>query len=1087
MPAVSNGRTSLEFADGPGVSLVAIRDERTGYNMLPDPTMLFLFAVNNRTAYGSDAGLRVDGIARAADGSTLRIMAHTTAESTLNPAEHLAVSIAVSSHPAALIIRVTFTNTGAEHISLLRTVLPRVHGITPKGGRDRALRTVPAEMGVTCPASSGIPIGMPLDLSLGLPASFNAMEFADVYDAGGNGGVFFADVDGDLDSGVSPLQFRMTGDEVAAFWTCGLSPGASVTAPGLAIGVHDGDWHAAADVYASLHPARPPVAESPAWLREEGAIYTFAGGGAGSIYLDQPGTEIVDRAIWVTRQPGRVPWHQYEGGRDLYPVAVSRGGAADPLAPIAAATQDDGQLDVFWVGDDGAVWVTWETGQGRWRDGLDGHGPERITPPGYARPGAHVVAARQAPDQLDVFWIGEDGAVWVSWETAGGGWRDGVDGRGRPARVTPEGYGLPGAPLAAARQAEDQLDVFWIGHSGAVWVTWAGRHTAWTDGAEGRPPPAPVTPAGFATPGGFLAAEAQTADQLDVFWIHDGAIWVTWSSGLQLWTDGLDGRGLPQPITPSGSVPAASHLVAARQTADQLNVFWVHADGAIWTSWVSGAGGWTDGRSGRAMPVPVTPSGLAPAGARLATAVKADSELEVLWVGHDGGMWATWQESQQGWQDGRNGRGTPVQITPPYFAVPGAYVTAAAQSAEQLDVFAIRPGRLGSFRDLPRLLEEARRFGTSVVYLWDYWEAAPESVDPAYWNKGDYIPRGALGGAPALIDGIRAIHDAGGWVLAYLEPFIIYDKSMIAQRTGGSWTATIDGTPPTAFVPFFRSPAMLPSFGPWVEHVVATAERLVGHYGFDGVFLDSVAWRMNFHCGLRGEPGRRPTTSLEYSAAMLALVDRVRVAVRAIKPHAVVIGETTAGPIAAHWDGGLAADFSHELKDTSPSADLPLLGSPVRAAYPHVTMFSNGRDLNGLHQVFAAGHGLALNRQWPDDARGHAASMLAEAAHIRDLVTARQHLKDALVYGQQQYQPQTGDPGVISYRYRGDLHHVITIVNIDPTPHAVDLQLRGEEEGRFWSDVVDPSVAYLVTDGALHGVAMAPTSIRVLVSPAARV
>jgi hypothetical protein len=53
--------------------------------MLPDRSMLFLFALNNRTAYGSDAGMRVDGLTGSADGSTLRMMAYTTAESTLNP------------------------------------------------------------------------------------------------------------------------------------------------------------------------------------------------------------------------------------------------------------------------------------------------------------------------------------------------------------------------------------------------------------------------------------------------------------------------------------------------------------------------------------------------------------------------------------------------------------------------------------------------------------------------------------------------------------------------------------------------------------------------------------------------------------------------------------------------------------------------------------------------------------------------------------------------------------------------------------------------------------------------------------------
>ena len=47
----------------------------------------------------------------------------------------------------------------------------------------------------------------------------------------------------------------------------------------------------------------------------------------------------------------------------------------------------------------------------------------------------------------------------------------------------------------------------------------------------------------------------------------------------------------------------------------------------------------------------------------------------------------------------------------------------------------------------------------------------------------------------------------------------------------------------------------------------------------------------------------------DYALAVLAIVDQVRAVIKAQKPDAVVLGETTAGPIARHWDGGLNADF----------------------------------------------------------------------------------------------------------------------------------------------------------------------------------
>src|SRR5205823_10659296 len=113
-------------------------------------------------------------------------------------------------------------------------------------------------------------------------------------------------------------------------------------------------------------------------------------------------------------------------------------------------------------------------------------------------------------------------------------------------------------------------------------------------------------------------------------------------------------------------------------------------------------------------------------------------------------------------------------------------------------------------------------------------------------------------------------------------------------------------------------------FKPWQDYVVAVAERLVGDYDADGVFLDSWAWQMNLRMGA-GKAGL-PFTPLEYSQGVLALTDRVRNAVKAIKPDAVVLGETAAGPIARHWDGGLSADFGFAQAGQSPV----LIASPIR-------------------------------------------------------------------------------------------------------------------------------------------------------------
>src|SRR5690606_16035154 len=80
---------------------------------------------------------------------------------------------------------------------------------------------------------------------------------------------------------------------------------------------------------------------------------------------------------------------------------------------------------------------------------------------------------------------------------------------------------------------------------------------------------------------------------------------------------------------------------------------------------------------------------------------------------------------------------------------------------------------ISSFRELPTLLERARRLAPIVIYLWDSWEVDPNSGMPAYFKKGAYIPRSALGGVTAFIEGVKAVHQQGGRLIVYVEPFII--------------------------------------------------------------------------------------------------------------------------------------------------------------------------------------------------------------------------------------------------------------------------------------------------------------------------
>jgi hypothetical protein len=164
----------------------------------------------------------------------------------------------------------------------------------------------------------------------------------------------------------------------------------------------------------------------------------------------------------------------------------------------------------------------------------------------------------------------------------------------------------------------------------------------------------------------------------------------------------------------------------------------------------------------------------------------------------------------------------------------------------------------------------------------------------------------------------------------------------------------------------------------------------------------------------------------------------------------VVLGETTSGPIARVWDGGLSADFSRQW-GTHRGPTTKLVASPVRYGLPQVNFMSNGLNINELYQIYAAGENLALCCNWPGT------FMNQHAGEIRTLVSIRQQYKDALVYGEQAYQPQTDDVNVAAYFYAGTDHQIITVVNTSDAAYAGALTLRTSEANTTWQDLVGGS------------------------------
>ena len=312
---------------------------------------------------------------------------------------------------------------------------------------------------------------------------------------------------------------------------------------------------------------------------------------------------------------------------DCQYAPVRRGRFARSLAIAASA---DRRLELFTVGDSGALQHIWQTAPGNgWVDWRS-HG----APANVALTGQPAMAA-SADGRLELFLVGSDVQLWHIWQTApGNGWSDWTS-HGRPL-----GLGFAGtAGLAIASGgtgSERRLELFAIANDGSLWQIWqTAPNNGWANWSSHSAPP------GVQLVGGPAVA-ASAGGRLELFAVgSDGALWHIWQTAPgDGWTNTWTSHGNPAGVQLTGSPTLAA-------SADgRLELFAVGSDGALWHIWQTAPdNGWVSWVShGR------------PPGTRLAgsptLAVNSARRLELFAVGSDGALWHIWQTApSNGWSD----------------------------------------------------------------------------------------------------------------------------------------------------------------------------------------------------------------------------------------------------------------------------------------------------------------------------------------------------------------------------------------------------------------------------------------------------
>lgn len=371
---------------------------------------------------------------------------------------------------------------------------------------------------------------------------------------------------------------------------------------------------------------------------------------------------------------------------------------------LAAALQGPNQLDIFYIGNDGALYTSIaETRGARFYDAVKGawyftevelgdwSRPYRITYPDFVSLNAHLAIGTQLPDQVYVFYVAKDGALYTSHVTGMGAWS-------QPFRITAPGLIDSGAHLAVGAQPEDLLAVFYVAKDGALYyTTYVKRFDFWS-------PPFRITDPNSIPirPGASVVTSARGSNRLDVFFVaKNGALYTVnvetfWSRlydpTLRTWykSDVEFGKwSQPYRITAQGFIGPIAHLAVGKQLTDQVDVFYVAADCALYTSYVAGMGAWSQ-------PHRITDSDsvLIRPGTFLATATQSTNQLDVFYVNHLGTLYTSyvvglgaWSQPLEITQVARKARDVDAHITVPDLRAAYGAVVSPMFAPDQLTLF----------------------------------------------------------------------------------------------------------------------------------------------------------------------------------------------------------------------------------------------------------------------------------------------------------------------------------------------------------------------------------------------------------------
>jgi hypothetical protein len=254
---------------------------------------------------------------------------------------------------------------------------------------------------------------------------------------------------------------------------------------------------------------------------------------------------------------------------------TSRGTLFGGTEPTALA-RANGQVDVFWVGADQAIW--WMTKP----SGRERSAPQQITPPAVANKSSRIRAVSRNVDHLDVFWADAHGTLYYTWmdnNVEGGTWTNHL------FEVASSGSVKSPWSVSAVALGPEWLSIFWLGGNASIQQReWrpdpGGRNSKWQAVISLNVPATSIR--GDTAIVGFC----QDFNTFDVFWVDQtGDLRHGAQTPASAWSE--------QAATQSANVAKGSDLALCYVSGSELALCYGHNSGAMQAAIYTNSGiGW---------------------------------------------------------------------------------------------------------------------------------------------------------------------------------------------------------------------------------------------------------------------------------------------------------------------------------------------------------------------------------------------------------------------------------------------------------------------------------------------------------------